>query len=115
MDLGGLSPSLPDVPLARAFDAAQVLVLQRVLNPLFKLQRALDIGAERRLREAIRDLDLFAEDVISKRREEISAAHVAGKPFVRCLSLKIISSSLRSSLDEYRMWLVTDCSRRMSL
>lgn len=86
VELGGISPPLPDVPFGKAFDGAQFLIHERVVNPLFKLQRALDIGVERRLREAIREVDLFARDVISKRREEIAAAHVAGKQFVRCPS-----------------------------
>ena len=82
VDLGGLSPSLPDVPFTTAFDTAQGLLPQRLVNPVYRIQRALNIGVERIFRNAVREVNLFAKDVINKRRLEIAAAHNVGKEFV---------------------------------
>ncbi|KAG0592034.1 hypothetical protein M758_1G201300 [Ceratodon purpureus] len=81
VDLGGLSPSLPDVPFTTAFDTAQGLLPQRLVNPVYRIQRALNIGVERIFRNAVREVNLFAKDVINKRRLEIAAAHNVGKEF----------------------------------
>lgn len=83
VELGGISPDLPEVPFAKAFDAAQRLLAQRIVSPLFPLQRALDIGVEHRFRKAVDEVNLFAKNVIIKRREEIAQAHDEGKGFER--------------------------------
>lgn len=82
VDLGCISPALPEVQFAMAFDESQAIITQRLVNPFFKLERALDTGSERRFRKAIREVNEFAKDVIIKRRLEITAAHDAGKEFV---------------------------------
>lgn len=82
VELGCISPSLPDMPFAMAFDEAQWLIARRMVNPFFKIERALNIGSERRFRKAITVVNEFAYDVIRKRRMEIDVAHKAGKEFV---------------------------------
>jgi len=89
VDLGCLSPTLPEVPFAMAFDKAQSIVIQRQVNPFFKLERALDIGMERSFRKAIGEVNEFAKDVITKRRVEITAAHDAGNDYVSCFSFML--------------------------
>lgn len=85
VELDCLSPTLPEVPFVMAFDEAQLIIAKRLVNPIFKLERALDIGLERRFRKDIREVDEFAMKVITKRRVEITAAHDAGKEFVSCI------------------------------
>lgn len=81
VDMGSLSPSLPDVPFAAAFDAVQSIIPKRIVNPLFRLQRALNVGSERRFSENAREVNSFAKSVIDKRRLEIAAALNAGQEF----------------------------------
>jgi cytochrome P450 len=52
-----------------------------LVNPFFKIERALDIRSEGRFRKAITVVNGFAYDVIRKRRVEIEDAHNAGKEF----------------------------------
>lgn len=82
MEMGCCSPLLPDVPLATNFDAAQYMALQRAIDPLWQVKRALNIGRERRMREVIHYINSFAASVIAKRRSDIEAAHNVGKEFV---------------------------------
>lgn len=83
--MGCVSPTLPEVPFGMAFDEAQSIITQRLVTPYFKLQRALDIGTERRFRKVIGEVNEFAKDVITKRRVEITAVHKEGKEFVSCI------------------------------
>ncbi|KAJ7524956.1 hypothetical protein O6H91_17G029300 [Diphasiastrum complanatum] len=66
--------SLPAVKFAEAFDEATGIVAERFMciHPLlWKIMRALNIGSERRLREALQVVDKFAIDVVRSRRMEI--------------------------------------------
>lgn len=82
VDLGGISAGLPDVPFATAFDAAQSRLAERQVDPLFQIQRLLNVGAERRYRKAVDEVNRFAYNVIAHRREEIAQAHNAGHELV---------------------------------
>lgn len=82
VDLGGISPDLPEVPFAKAFDEAQSLLAKRLVAPLFQLRRALNIGSERRLKTAMVKVNEFINNIILKRREEIAEAQNAGREFV---------------------------------
>jgi cytochrome P450 len=73
VDPGCLQPSLPTSRFAEAFDCATEISFGRFLYlaPEFMMgiKRLLNVGSERRLREALRVVDEFAEDVIRSRRE----------------------------------------------
>lgn len=72
MDPGCLMPSLPDSNLASAFDLASRLSAERAMmaSPLiWKIKRFLNVGSERRLRDAIQVVNDLAEEMIKQRRE----------------------------------------------
>lgn len=82
VEMGCCSPSLPDVPLATNFDGAQNMALQRHFDLFWRVKRALNIGRESRMREAIHYVDSFAANVIEQRRSDMVATHNVGKEFV---------------------------------
>jgi cytochrome P450 len=65
--------SLPNVKFAQAFDIATSLTSARLRSFPFilRLQRALNVGNERRIREAVRQIDDFAISVIQTRRKQL--------------------------------------------
>lgn len=115
VELGGISPDLPAVPFATAFDTAQSLLPKRTVDPLFRIKRVLNIGSERRFREAVDEVDLFAKNVITKRREEIAQAHNAGKEFVSfILTVAYAESIAAESIAAFiRKWLYI-CTKLIS-
>lgn len=66
-DPGCLSENLPDVPFSRAMDDAEESIFMRHIVPekVWKLQKWIGVGSERKLREARKVLDT----VISKQRQ----------------------------------------------
>jgi cytochrome P450 len=73
VDPACLEFSLPNVKFAQAFDIATSLTSARLINFPFilRLQRALNVGSERKLREAVRQIDDFALSVIQTRRKQL--------------------------------------------
>ncbi|XP_052188474.1 alkane hydroxylase MAH1-like [Diospyros lotus] len=73
-DPGCLSPELPRVPFADAMDDAERVILLRHVVPesIWKLQRWLGIGSEKRLKDAWVTLDHVILKYIAKKREELS-------------------------------------------
>ncbi|KAL5977169.1 hypothetical protein ACLOJK_021511 [Asimina triloba] len=71
-DPGCLSLDFPDVPIVKAMDDAAEAVLLRHVVPFawWKLQRWLDVGPERKLREAWEIIDDFMYKNIWTRRQE---------------------------------------------
>lgn len=63
VDLGCLSMELPDVPFAKAFEEATESTLFRFLVPPFiwKPMKFLELGFEKRLKEAVRVVHDFGE------------------------------------------------------
>ncbi|KAK8582221.1 hypothetical protein V6N13_145202 [Hibiscus sabdariffa] len=73
LDPGCLELSLPVSELAEAFDLASKLSAQRALasSPLiWKLKRALNLGTEKQLKQAIKMVDALAQETINQRREK---------------------------------------------
>lgn len=101
VDLGGISPDLPEVPFAKAFDEAQSLLAKRLVAPLFQLRRALNIGSERRLKTAMVKVNEFINNIILKRREEIAEAQNAGREFEKEDLLSKFMSHAHGSEDCY--------------
>ncbi|GJM88737.1 hypothetical protein PR202_ga05289 [Eleusine coracana subsp. coracana] len=80
LDPGCLELSLPMSAFADAFDAASMLSARRATAPVhlvWKLKRLLNVGEERRLRDAIRLVDTLAAEVIRQRRK-LGAAAASG-------------------------------------
>ncbi|KAE8734839.1 Cytochrome P450 94C1 [Hibiscus syriacus] len=73
LDPGCLELSLPVSEFAEAFDLASKLSSQRALasSPLiWKLKKALNLGTEKRLKQAIKMVDTLAHEMIKQRREK---------------------------------------------
>ena len=87
MEIGTLSPSLPEVPFAKAFDNANEAVTYRFFDPLWPLKRYLDIGVEAKLARSVKVVDDFTYNVIQTRRAELEVSSTAGKEMVRNSSL----------------------------
>ncbi|XP_058090288.1 cytochrome P450 86B1 [Magnolia sinica] len=73
VDPGCLSPGLPEIPFARAFEDATEATVRRFVTPtiLWKTLRFLDMGIERNLRQSIQRVDEFADEVIRTRKKEL--------------------------------------------
>ncbi|XP_024379187.1 cytochrome P450 704B1 [Physcomitrium patens] len=101
VEIGSLSPDLPDVQFAKDFDNAQAHISKRVVRPMFKILRALDIGEEHHFRIATNSVHSFAMDVIAKRRKEIAAAHDAGEEYHRDDLLSKFMANLTQDENSY--------------
>eukprot|EP01018_Ginkgo_biloba_P034884 Gb_13905 [translate_table: standard] len=77
IDPACLSPDLPHVPFAKAFDEATEACLYRFVVPqyLWQVMRYLGIGMERKLAEARTEVDEFVLDIIAGRKRELMRCH----------------------------------------
>ncbi|KAH6831367.1 cytochrome P450 [Perilla frutescens var. hirtella] len=75
VDPGCLSPGLPEIPFAAAFEAATEATIMRFVMPtlVWKAMRYLDVGSEGKLRESLEGVDGFAKQVIRARKEEMAS------------------------------------------
>ncbi|BBN19245.1 protein MpCYP704-like20 [Marchantia polymorpha subsp. ruderalis] len=73
VDIGSLSPSLPAIPFAIAFDEANRLIVRRYIDLFWKLKRTLNIGGEAKLKKCIHVVESFIYKVIETGRAEMSA------------------------------------------
>ncbi|XP_065873830.1 cytochrome P450 86B1-like [Euphorbia lathyris] len=73
VDPGCLNLDLPEVPFAKAFEAATELTLSRFLMPPFfwKPMKFFGIGHEKRLTAAIHIVHEFADETVKNRRNEL--------------------------------------------
>ncbi|XXG86736.1 hypothetical protein AAC387_Pa11g1570 [Persea americana] len=73
VDPGCLSPGLPEIPFAKAFEDATEATVTRFVTPtvVWKTMRYLDVGVEKKLRKSIERVDEFADEVIRTRRKEL--------------------------------------------
>ncbi|PWA84611.1 cytochrome P450 704B1 [Artemisia annua] len=71
VEIGTLAPSLPDNRFAKAFDAANIIVTLRFIDPLWKIKKFLRVGSEAILDESIKIIDDFTYSVIYRRKKEI--------------------------------------------
>ncbi|XP_059666684.1 alkane hydroxylase MAH1-like [Cornus florida] len=71
-DPGSLSIALPHIPCEKAFFDAEEAIFYRHILPesLWKLQKWLQIGREKKLSNALLDIDQFVNQRISMKREE---------------------------------------------
>ncbi|OVA09516.1 Cytochrome P450 [Macleaya cordata] len=80
-DPGCLEPSLPISPLAEAFDAAAEISARRGASPLFviwKIKRALRIGSEGKLKEAIEHVHKSVAEIIQTKKKKKKLAVQGG-------------------------------------
>ncbi|CAL0304312.1 unnamed protein product [Lupinus luteus] len=73
VDSGCLSLELPATPFAKAFEHATEATVLRFVTPtcIWKAMRFLNLGGERKLKESIKRVDEFAENVIRTRKKEL--------------------------------------------
>lgn len=71
-----LSPSLGQSKFAKAFDDATEISSRRsssyALPLMWKIQKILNIGSERRLREAVSEVREFAKNLVREKKRELS-------------------------------------------
>ncbi|KAH7289175.1 hypothetical protein KP509_31G061800 [Ceratopteris richardii] len=79
VSLGCLSPALPDLPFARAFDTVNEIITTRLFNPFWRFQRALNIGKEKILRQEVHVLNCFTSNIIQQRRLELKGQNDQSK------------------------------------
>ncbi|KAF9624040.1 hypothetical protein IFM89_007738 [Coptis chinensis] len=74
VDPGCLSPGLPKIPFAQAFEEATEVTVLRFFIPTFiwKAMRYLNVGIERKLKYSITQVHEFANQVITTRKKELS-------------------------------------------
>lgn len=72
VDPGCLSPNLPAIPFANAFEVATEATVLRFVTPQFiwKTMRYFNLGTEKSLKFALKEVNEFAMNVIEKRRRE---------------------------------------------
>ncbi|XP_030513629.2 cytochrome P450 704B1 [Rhodamnia argentea] len=75
VEIGTLAPDLPDNRFAQSFDAANIIVTFRFIDPLWRIKKFLNVGSEALLDRAIKVIDDFTYSVIRKRKAEVEAAH----------------------------------------
>ncbi|CAO2818816.1 unnamed protein product [Amaranthus hypochondriacus] len=69
-----LSPSLPQAKFAVAFEDAVMISTQRFRNffPIvWKIKRFLNIGSEKRLKEAVQEIKEFAKSIVIQKKQDI--------------------------------------------
>ncbi|KAK9059948.1 hypothetical protein SSX86_020652 [Deinandra increscens subsp. villosa] len=73
VDPGCLSPGLPEIPFAKAFETATEATILRFVTPtlVWKIMRHFNIGPEKKLKDSIKGVDSFADDVIRTRKKEV--------------------------------------------
>ncbi|KAF8718292.1 hypothetical protein HU200_025748 [Digitaria exilis] len=74
VEIGTLSPDLPENSFAQAFDAANIIVTLRFIDPLWRLKRFFHVGSEALLEQSIKLVDEFTYSVIRRRKAEIVEA-----------------------------------------
>ncbi|KAJ0987438.1 hypothetical protein J5N97_005794 [Dioscorea zingiberensis] len=70
VEIGTLSPNLPDNSFAQAFDEANTVVTLRFIDPLWRIKRFLQIGSEALLERSIKVVDDFTYSMIRRRKAE---------------------------------------------
>ncbi|KAJ0713783.1 putative alkane 1-monooxygenase [Helianthus annuus] len=78
VDPGCLSPGLPEIPFAKAFEAATEATVLRFVTPtlVWKIMRHFNLGSEKKLKHSIKGVDTFANEVIRTRKKELLLLHV---------------------------------------
>ncbi|XP_076888164.1 alkane hydroxylase MAH1-like [Bidens hawaiensis] len=79
-DLGCLSIDFKDVPFSRAMDDAEEVIFIRHVMPkaVWKLQRWLGVGKEKKLKRAWETLDDVITGLIAQKRRDLSGGAVSG-------------------------------------
>ncbi|KAK9676450.1 hypothetical protein RND81_11G078100 [Saponaria officinalis] len=69
-----LSLGLPKIPFAQAFERATEATILRFITPtgIWKVMRYLNLGSEKVLKESIKDINRFADEVIRTRKKELA-------------------------------------------
>lgn len=89
VEIGTLSPHLPDNSFAQAFDAANIIVTLRFIDPFWRIKRFLRTGSEALLEQSIKVVDEFTYYVIRKRKAEIKRARASGIREVMVFHFKV--------------------------
>ncbi|KAJ3687358.1 hypothetical protein LUZ61_016522 [Rhynchospora tenuis] len=91
VEIGTLSPNLPCNSFAQAFDAANMIVTLRFIDPFWRLKRFFRIGSEALLEQSIKIIDEFTYGMIQKRKAEIKQAQSPGNNCKELIKHDILS------------------------
>lgn len=75
-EIDTLKPGLPDIPFAQAFEITNEVTSSRFFNPLWKLQRAFNVGSEAAVVKSAKEVDDFIFSVIKARKAEMMSTKV---------------------------------------
>jgi hypothetical protein len=67
-----ITNSGPEASFANAFETANTMIFGRLFDPAWKLKRYFNIGSEAVIKESIKTVADFVDNVIQTRRHEIS-------------------------------------------
>lgn len=73
-EIASLDPNLPENRFAQAFDAANMILAYRFVDPIWKIKRFFKLGSEALLVQSIKVLDDFTYAVVRRRKAEIEEA-----------------------------------------
>ncbi|KAJ6846231.1 putative cytochrome P450 94B3 [Iris pallida] len=105
-DPGFLDVSLPELPFVNAFDAASMVSARRGAEPVsavWMVKRALGIGSERQLEEAVGSIHEYINDIIKRRKEEINVKQLGRKKWGGTISCRG-SSPAATATRRYGTW-----------
>ncbi|KAK9928359.1 hypothetical protein M0R45_025499 [Rubus argutus] len=74
VEIRTLATNLPDNQFAQAFDTANIIVTYRLIHPLWKIKKNLNLGSEALLDKSMKTIDDFIYSVIRRRKSEIKEA-----------------------------------------
>ncbi|KAH7446240.1 hypothetical protein KP509_01G046600 [Ceratopteris richardii] len=72
MDGQNLETRLPEDPFGKAFDNVNDIIITRLVNPFWKIQRALNMGKEKIVNKNLEVLNSLISNIIEKRKENMS-------------------------------------------
>lgn len=75
VEIGTLSPDLPENSFAKAFDAANLILTRRFFDPFWKIRKFFKIGSESQLKKCVEVIDDFTYSIIRRQKSEIHSSN----------------------------------------
>ncbi|KAL3684517.1 hypothetical protein R1sor_002539 [Riccia sorocarpa] len=83
VDQHSLTPELPKLPFATAFDTLGLWSVARLVDVFWKLKKKLNVGREKQFRAHLAVMDTFTYDVLRLRRAELAKLEAMGQTLDR--------------------------------
>jgi hypothetical protein len=75
VEMGPLTPSLPTILFAKAFETTNEIVTALFVDPLWKLKQVLNVSSEATVVQCAKEIDDLVYSVIRTRRIELKELH----------------------------------------